>query len=88
MAPLLGHGMPEEPAVVPVVDMPEEPAVVPVVDMAEEPAVVPVVDMPEEPAVVPVVDMAPSRVPAVWQEGDRNPLIRSLVGIVTAAYRT
>ncbi|MEU9660456.1 LysR substrate-binding domain-containing protein [Streptomyces chartreusis] len=44
-------------------------------------------EMPEELAVVPVVDMAPSRVLAVWQEGDRNPLIRSLVGIATAAYR-
>ncbi|WP_449339840.1 LysR substrate-binding domain-containing protein [Streptomyces chartreusis] len=44
-------------------------------------------EMPEELAVVPVADMAPSRVLAVWQEGDRNPLIRSLVGIATAAYR-
>ncbi|MFI5776523.1 LysR substrate-binding domain-containing protein [Nocardia sp. NPDC051570] len=37
--------------------------------------------------VVPLIDMAPSRVVAVWNEGDTNPLIRSFVQIATAAYR-
>ncbi|WP_317447760.1 LysR family transcriptional regulator [Streptomyces collinus] len=44
-------------------------------------------DLPAELAVVPLSDMAPSRVVAVWNEGDANPLIRSLVEIATAAYR-
>lgn len=44
-------------------------------------------EMPKELAVVPVVDMAPSRVVAAWNEGDGNPLIRSLAGIATGAYR-
>ncbi|MFE9498942.1 LysR family transcriptional regulator [Streptomyces collinus] len=44
-------------------------------------------DLPDELAVVPLTDMAPSRVVAVWNEGDTNPLIRSLVEIATAAYR-
>ncbi|MEZ0073530.1 LysR substrate-binding domain-containing protein [Planotetraspora sp. GP83] len=44
-------------------------------------------DPPEELAVVPLIDMAPSRVVAAWNEGDANPLIRSLVQIATAAYR-
>ncbi|MEU4037758.1 LysR family transcriptional regulator [Streptomyces collinus] len=44
-------------------------------------------DLPAELAVVPLTDMAPSRVVAVWNEGDTNPLIRSLVEIATAAYR-
>ncbi|MFI8443254.1 LysR family transcriptional regulator [Streptomyces rochei] len=38
-------------------------------------------------AVVPLVDMAPSRVVAVWNEGDTNPLIRSIVETATAVYR-
>ncbi|MFC7829053.1 LysR family transcriptional regulator [Streptomyces sp. NPDC057375] len=44
-------------------------------------------DLPAELVVVPLVDMAPSRVVAVWNEGDTNPLIRSFVEIATAAYR-
>ncbi|MFE5817607.1 LysR substrate-binding domain-containing protein [Streptomyces sp. NPDC056479] len=44
-------------------------------------------EMPGELAVVPVVDMAPSRVLMAWRESDVNPLIRSLAGIATAAYR-
>ncbi|MFE2408939.1 LysR family transcriptional regulator [Kitasatospora sp. NPDC059408] len=44
-------------------------------------------DLPAELAVVPLVDMAPSRVVAVWNEGDTNPLVRSFVDIATAAYR-
>ncbi|MCT9935345.1 LysR substrate-binding domain-containing protein [Planotetraspora sp. A-T 1434] len=44
-------------------------------------------DPPEELAVVPLIDMAPSRVVAAWNEGDANPLIRSIVQIATAAYR-
>ncbi|MEU7336458.1 LysR substrate-binding domain-containing protein [Streptomyces sp. NPDC007074] len=44
-------------------------------------------DLPPELAVVPLADMAPSRVVAVWNEGDTNPLIRSFVEIATAAYR-
>ncbi|MFI7870402.1 LysR family transcriptional regulator [Streptomyces salinarius] len=44
-------------------------------------------DLPAELVVVPLVDMAPSRVVAVWNEGDTNPLIRSFVQIATAAYR-
>ncbi|MGW2831560.1 LysR family transcriptional regulator [Streptomyces sp. NPDC001286] len=43
--------------------------------------------LPAELAVVPLIDMAPSRVVAVWNEGDTNPLIRSFVGTATAAYR-
>ncbi len=44
-------------------------------------------DLPAELAVVPLIDMAPSRVVAVWNEGDTNPLIRSFVEIATGAYR-
>ncbi|MFJ7072433.1 LysR substrate-binding domain-containing protein [Streptomyces sp. NPDC098781] len=44
-------------------------------------------EMPGELAVVPVVDMAPSRVLLAWNEGDGNPLIRSLAGIAAGAYR-
>lgn len=44
-------------------------------------------DLPAELAVVPLVGMVPSRVVAVWNEGDTNPLIRSFVEIATAAYR-
>lgn len=44
-------------------------------------------DLPAELAVVPLIDMPPSRVVAVWNEGDANPLIRSFVEIATAAYR-
>ncbi|MBO8200352.1 LysR family transcriptional regulator [Streptomyces smyrnaeus] len=44
-------------------------------------------DLPAELAVVPLTDMAPSRVVAVWNEGDTNPLIRSFVRIASAAYR-
>ncbi|KUJ64890.1 LysR family transcriptional regulator [Streptomyces albus subsp. albus] len=44
-------------------------------------------DLPAELAVVPLTDMAPSRVVAVWNEGDTNPLIRSFIEIATAAYR-
>ncbi|MGW2236505.1 LysR family transcriptional regulator [Streptomyces sp. NPDC001759] len=44
-------------------------------------------ELPAELAVVPLIDMAPSRVVAVWNEGDTNPLIRSFVGTATAAYR-
>ncbi len=44
-------------------------------------------DLPGELTVVPLVDMAPSRVVAVWNDGDANPLIRSFVEIATAAYR-
>ncbi|MEU6343391.1 LysR substrate-binding domain-containing protein [Streptomyces sp. NPDC046977] len=44
-------------------------------------------DLPAELAVVPLTDMAPSRVVAVWNEGDTNPLIRSFAEIATAAYR-
>ncbi|MEV5098069.1 LysR family transcriptional regulator [Streptomyces rochei] len=42
---------------------------------------------PAELAVVPLVDMAPSRVVAVWNEGDTNPLILSFVETATAVYR-
>ncbi|WP_234021724.1 LysR family transcriptional regulator [Streptomyces sp. 351MFTsu5.1] len=45
-------------------------------------------DLPAELAVVPLADMAPSRVVAVWNEGDPNPLIRSFIDIATAAYRS
>ncbi|MEV6394751.1 LysR substrate-binding domain-containing protein [Streptomyces sp. NPDC051907] len=44
-------------------------------------------DLPAGLAAVPLTDMAPSRVVAVWNEGDTNPLIRSFVEIATAAYR-
>ncbi|WP_257033220.1 LysR family transcriptional regulator [Streptomyces sp. 1331.2] len=44
-------------------------------------------ELPPELAVVPLTDMAPSRVVAVWNEGDANPLIRSFIEIATAAYR-
>ncbi|WP_338930823.1 LysR substrate-binding domain-containing protein [Streptomyces netropsis] len=44
-------------------------------------------DLPAELAAVPLIDMAPSRVVAVWNKGDTNPLIRSFIEIATAAYR-
>ncbi|MGW3141440.1 LysR family transcriptional regulator [Streptomyces sp. NPDC001139] len=44
-------------------------------------------DLPAELAVVPLTDMAPSRVVVAWNEGDRNPLIRSFIEIATSAYR-
>jgi hypothetical protein len=44
-------------------------------------------DLPAELAVVSLIDMTPSRVVAVWNEGDTNPLIRSFIEIATAAYR-
>ncbi|MFJ8082903.1 LysR family transcriptional regulator [Streptomyces sp. NPDC096205] len=44
-------------------------------------------DLPTELAVVPLIDMPPSRVVAVWNEGDTNPLIRSFIEIATTAYR-
>ncbi|WP_338017564.1 LysR family transcriptional regulator [Streptomyces adustus] len=44
-------------------------------------------DLPAELTVVPLTDMKPSRVVAVWNEGDTNPLIRSFVEIATTAYR-
>jgi DNA-binding transcriptional LysR family regulator len=44
-------------------------------------------DLPAELAVVPLLDMPPSRVVAVWNEGDTNPLIRSFIEIATAVYR-
>ncbi|MFK0099551.1 LysR family transcriptional regulator [Streptomyces sp. NPDC091040] len=43
-------------------------------------------DLPSELAVVPLTDMAPSRVVVAWNEGDGNPLVRSFVGMATAAY--
>ncbi|MEU1514763.1 LysR substrate-binding domain-containing protein [Streptomyces sp. NPDC005811] len=43
-------------------------------------------DLPAELAVVPLADMAPSRVVAVWNAGDTNPLIRSFAETATAAY--
>ncbi|WP_079041784.1 LysR substrate-binding domain-containing protein [Streptomyces aureus] len=42
-------------------------------------------DLPAEPAVVPLTDMSPSRVVAVWNEGDTHPLIRPFIEIATAA---
>ncbi|WP_331738039.1 LysR substrate-binding domain-containing protein [Streptomyces sp. NBC_01276] len=44
-------------------------------------------DLHAELAVVPLIDMAPSRVVAVWNKGDVNPLIRSFIETATAAYR-
>ncbi|MGW6913890.1 LysR substrate-binding domain-containing protein [Kitasatospora sp. NPDC054939] len=44
-------------------------------------------DMPEGLVAVPLAGMAPSRVVAVWNENDPNPLIPSFVRIATAAYR-
>ncbi|KAB1979058.1 LysR family transcriptional regulator [Streptomyces triticiradicis] len=44
-------------------------------------------DLPAELAVVPLIGMEPSRVVAVWNEGDANPLLRSFVEIATTAYR-
>ncbi|CCK25656.1 HTH-type transcriptional regulator alsR [Streptomyces davaonensis JCM 4913] len=44
-------------------------------------------DLSAELAVVPLMDMPPSRVVAVWNEGDTNPLIRSFIEIATAVYR-
>ncbi|MFE2547471.1 LysR family transcriptional regulator [Streptomyces sp. NPDC059355] len=45
-------------------------------------------DLPAELAVVPLIDMPPSRVVAVWNEGDTNPLIRSFIETATTAYRS
>ncbi len=45
-------------------------------------------DLPAELTVVPLLDMPPSRVVAVWSEGDTNPLIRSFIEIATTAYRS
>ncbi|WP_253915685.1 LysR family transcriptional regulator [Streptomyces sp. NRRL S-31] len=42
--------------------------------------------LPAELTVVPLIDMPPSRVVAVWNEGDTNPLIRSFVQIATTAF--
>lgn len=44
-------------------------------------------DLPAEFAVVRLTDMAPSRVVAVWNEGDGNTLVRSFVETATIAYR-
>ncbi|MER5640591.1 LysR family substrate-binding domain-containing protein [Kitasatospora sp. NPDC002227] len=44
-------------------------------------------ELPAELAEVPLTDMPPSRVVAVWNEGDTNPLVRSFVEIAIAAYR-
>ncbi|MFB7957945.1 MULTISPECIES: LysR family transcriptional regulator [unclassified Streptomyces] len=44
-------------------------------------------DLPAELVMVPLLGMVPSRVVAVWNEGDTNPLVRSFVEIATAAYR-
>ncbi|MFF0561685.1 LysR family transcriptional regulator [Streptomyces sp. NPDC004266] len=44
-------------------------------------------DLPADLAMVPLTDMPPSRVVAVWNEGETNPLIRSFVESATAAYR-
>jgi hypothetical protein len=43
-------------------------------------------DLPPELAVVPLIDTAPSRVVAVWNVGDTNPLVRSFIEIVTGTY--
>ncbi|WP_346075011.1 MULTISPECIES: LysR family transcriptional regulator [Actinomycetes] len=43
-------------------------------------------DLPAELAVVPLTDMPPSRVVAVWNESDTNPLIRSFTEIASSAY--
>ncbi|MGE7386229.1 LysR family transcriptional regulator [Streptomyces sp. NPDC004126] len=44
-------------------------------------------DLPAELAAVPLADMAPSRVVAVCNAGDSNPLIRSFIETAAAAYR-
>lgn len=44
-------------------------------------------DLPDNLTVVPLVDMAPSRVVAVWNDDDPNPLIRSFIDIALAVYR-
>ncbi|WP_406314034.1 LysR substrate-binding domain-containing protein [Streptomyces sp. NBC_00118] len=44
-------------------------------------------DLPAEFTVVPLIDMTPSRVVAVCNEKDTNPLTRSFIEIATAAYR-
>ncbi|MGW2183830.1 LysR family transcriptional regulator [Streptomyces sp. NPDC001732] len=44
-------------------------------------------DLPAELVMVPLLGMAPSRVVAVRNEGDANPLVRSFVEIAAAAYR-
>ncbi|WP_329201162.1 MULTISPECIES: LysR substrate-binding domain-containing protein [unclassified Streptomyces] len=43
--------------------------------------------LPENLAVVPLTDMAPSRVVAVCNDGDANPLLHSFIEIATAVYR-
>ncbi|MGW1520433.1 LysR family transcriptional regulator [Streptomyces sp. NPDC002287] len=42
--------------------------------------------LPAELALVPLADMPPSRVVAVWNAGDGNPLVRSFVGSAASAY--
>ncbi|MEU3468991.1 LysR substrate-binding domain-containing protein [Streptomyces sp. NPDC006687] len=42
--------------------------------------------LPAELAVVPLTDMPPSRVVAVWNAGDSNPLVRSFVESAASAY--
>ncbi|MFE1561203.1 LysR family transcriptional regulator, partial [Streptomyces sp. NPDC058734] len=44
-------------------------------------------DLPADLAVVPLADMTPSRVVAVCNAGDTNPLIRSFIDTAAAAYR-
>lgn len=44
-------------------------------------------DLPENLTAVPLLDMAPSRVVAVWNNGDTHPLIRSFIELARAAYR-
>ncbi|WP_256331648.1 MULTISPECIES: LysR family transcriptional regulator [unclassified Streptomyces] len=44
-------------------------------------------DLHAELVAVPLTDMAPSRVVAVWNKGDTNPLIRSFIEAATVAYR-
>ncbi|MEU2609934.1 LysR family transcriptional regulator [Streptomyces albus] len=44
-------------------------------------------DLPDQLAVVPLTDMPPSRVVAVWNESDTNPLIRSFTETAATAYR-
>ncbi|MEV3928083.1 MULTISPECIES: LysR substrate-binding domain-containing protein [unclassified Streptomyces] len=43
--------------------------------------------LPAEFTVVPLIDMAPSRVVAVWNEGDTNALVRSFVETAGVSYR-
>lgn len=44
-------------------------------------------DLPPEFAIVALTVMAPSRVVAVWQESDTNPLLHSFGDVATTAYR-